>query len=372
MAENWIYIRRNSWTWKHLAGSWVWTNFQEGEQADNERSSLGGGSHFSGRKAFGLTTCGSEVTEGYRSQGTRISMVGSIEEFQIRHIARMAGSGSMGMARRIRSMLSSDFEGSHAVSRRCVKRKMSGQSSACYILEARRKRNIAVHEPTLENAVLSLLLRGASCYATLKYAVLAAEMTARGICCLRNKEDIRIIWNARLPVYDQRHIKTHVLHVHVHSGGCFRALGRLRRCVARGKDVVCEGSFSQGRSHRLERRGFRSHTSLDQKVGWRRKPWKKRYNPIQPSLTMIHGLVPYQVHIHPMAMAIPRQSTSPHGVRPVRPEATLQCLHHVPDLKEAISGYQPPAAEAPPAGEMIHAVIRRSHFLVTPQKKTAV
>lgn len=51
-----------------------------------------------------------------------MSMVGSIEEFQIRHMARMAGSGSMGMARRMRGMLSSDFEGSHAVSRRCVKK----------------------------------------------------------------------------------------------------------------------------------------------------------------------------------------------------------------------------------------------------------
>ena len=53
-------------------------------------------------------------------------MVGSIEEFQIRHMARMAGSGSMGMARRIRSMLSSDFEASHAVSRRGVKKKCLG------------------------------------------------------------------------------------------------------------------------------------------------------------------------------------------------------------------------------------------------------
>lgn len=76
---------------------------------------------------------------------------------------------------------------------------------------------------------------------------------------------------------------------------------------------------------------------------------------------MIHGLVPYQVHIHPMATLNPPGNRHlPMAFVPLGPEATLQCLHHVPDLKDAIQGYQPPAAEAP-AGEMIHAVIRRSH-----------
>lgn len=141
-------------------------------------SEVRGSSRYSGSRSFYMTAGETEASKSFRSQGTCISLIRSVEQHQI-NMAQITGAGRAQIARRIRSIFSRDYDGSHSISSRYVKKRMTGHASVCWVMASETGRSIAIHEPLLANALSNIFLkRGASCCSLEKYAVLSAEMVA--------------------------------------------------------------------------------------------------------------------------------------------------------------------------------------------------